>query len=836
MPEDLVSFAPEWARESAAAAALIRPEPARMATSEQRARWFRAWLAIADECLRRGGRGQWEANVMRQTLEAGTFVLELDAVADLDELTCRLRRMAEDLGTRIVALDLTDASRAWHAIAGIFRMFVEMSLSENADADLKVAFDAAAKSAASIPSHLSLEMRARRHQTVRVIAVQLAKRTGVRAWWDTAVEHGRLSVGLSPQTAWLPDSPVPDVAGIVTVELSVRWQGLSIAYRNRAEVDGDLNDLIAAVRSAEIAVSLVPPGSSYRGGALMALGGALMTLANHVDDPAEALTRATDAYRLAVELPDVGAARRQTRLSDFGAALRHRAELTSDDQVAVALLTEAIRSLAAALRLCRPGADAAPRIMCNLAKAIDDRAARTGSPTGAAQALRIYQQAVTRMQAAAPANLVDLRYGQALLADQLLRTGERDQALHFFLQALSDAALLGPVRYTQTARRYASALLEAGDSIGAVDALLDAAREVQADPTLANWLCDDAAVLTLTHGGGGAPAAAEVAACHDAHLSDILLIQGDSAGAVLTFTEDGWKVSTAPDPRLSRPQLRRAREYLQRSFHDDPDRQPDTATVSDAIAAAEFLLPRQTDTEQASVPRAIFADHPAALLPLSASAGPPVTVRPRPWTPKAAATGSGGDLLLWTGLFADDETLKQLATERAALRSIYRHRLVDRSGDEARFGPLTGSGLHIAAHGQRTRGQFGFVLAPSSPPVTVAELIGAGPSPSIVVLTVCPTAADTTRSRSHSAVAQQFLAAGSSVVISPLWPVRDSAARFFAAALHHKLNSTATGDCLIGEASVATSEARDEMRAARSFSGSDLMFNNVDWAAWTCWC
>ena len=804
-----------------------------MATSEQRARWFRSWLAIADECVRREGRGQWEANVIRQTLEAGTFVLELDAVTDLDELASRLRSMAEDLSTRIVALDSTDASRAWHAIAGIFRMFVEMSLSENADADLKVAFDAAAKSAASIPSHLSPEMRARRHQTVRVIAVQLAKRTGVRAWWDTAVEHGRLSVGLSPLTSWLPDSTAPDDEGIVTVELSVRWQGLSIAYRNRAEVDGDFNDLIAAVRSAEIAVSLVPPGSSHRGGALMALGGALMTLANHVDDPAEALARATDAYRLAVELPDVGAARRQSRLSDFGAALRRRADLTSDDQVAAALLTEAIRSLAAALRLCRLGADSAPRIMCNLAKAIDDRATRTRSPTGAAQALRIYRQAVSRMQAAAPANLADLRYGQALLADHLLRKGEYDQALHFFSQALSDAALLGAERYTQTVRRYASALLETGNSIGAVDSLLRATREVQAEPTLANWLRDDAAVLILTH-GGDAPAAAEAAACCDAHLSDILLIQGDSVGAVLTFTEDGWTVSTAPNPRLSRSELRRAREDLQRSFHDNPDRRPDTTTVSDAIVATDFLLSSQTNTEEPSVPRAIFADYPAALLPLSAAAGRPVTVRPRPWAPKTVAT-INGDGLLWTGLFADDETLTQIAAERAELKSIYRHRLVDRSGNEARFAPLASRGLHIAAHGERTRGQFGFVLDPSSPPVTVAELISAGSPPSIVVLTVCPTAADTTRSRSHSAVARQFLAAGSSVVISPLWPVRDSAAAWFAVALHHKLSSTAAGDCLIGEASVATSEASNEMRAAKSHSSGALMFDNVDWAAWTCW-
>ena len=565
----------------------------------------------------------------------------------------------------------------------------------------------------------------------------------------------------------------------------------------------------------------------------MALGGALMTLANHVDDPAEALARATDAYRLAVELPDVGAARRQSRLSDFGAALRRRADLTSDDQVAAALLTEAIRSLAAALRLCRLGADSAPRIMCNLAKAIDDRATRTRSPTGAAQALRIYRQAVSRMQAAAPANLADLRYGQALLADHLLRKGEYDQALHFFSQALSDAALLGAERYTQTVRRYASALLETGNSIGAVDSLLRATREVQAEPTLANWLRDDAAVLILTH-GGDAPAAAEAAACCDAHLSDILLIQGDSVGAVLTFTEDGWTVSTAPNPRLSRSELRRAREDLQRSFHDNPDRRPDTTTVSDAIVATDFLLSSQTNTEEPSVPRAIFADYPAALLPLSAAAGRPVTVRPRPWAPKTVAT-INGDGLLWTGLFADDETLTQIAAERAELKSIYRHRLVDRSGNEARFAPLASRGLHIAAHGERTRGQFGFVLDPSSPPVTVAELISAGSPPSIVVLTVCPTAADTTRSRSHSAVARQFLAAGSSVVISPLWPVRDSAAAWFAVALHHKLSSTAAGDCLIGEASVATSEASNEMRAAKSHSSGALMFDNVDWAAWTCW-
>jgi tetratricopeptide (TPR) repeat protein len=803
-----------------------------MATSEQRARWFRSWLAIADECVRRGGRGQWEANVIRQTLEAGTFVLELDPVADLDEFADRLRSMAEDLGTRIATLDSTDASRAWHAIAGMFRMFVEMSLSEDADADLRVAFDAAAKSAASIPSDLAPEMRARRHQTVRVIAVQLAKRTGVRAWWDTAVEHGRLSVGLSPRTSRLPDSTAPDDAGSVTVELSARWQGLSIAYRNRAEVDGDFSDLTAAVRSAEIAVSLVPPGSSYRGGALMALGGALMTLADHVDDPAEALARATDAYRLAVELPDVGAARRQSRLSAFGGALRRRADLTADDQVAAALLTEAIRSIAAALRLCRPGADSAPRFMCNLANAVADRAARTGSPAGAAQALRLYRQAVSRMQAAAPVNLFDLRYGQALLAKHLLCTGEHDQALHFFSQALSDAALLGPERQAQTARGYASALLETGDSTGAVDALLRAAREVQADPTLADWLRDDASVLTLTH-GGGAPAAAEVAGCRDAHLLDFLLVQGDSAGAVLAFTEDGWKVSTAPDPRLSRSALRRARECLQRSFRDDPDRQPDTATVSDAIAATDFLLPSQANTGKPPVPRAILVDYPAALLPLSVAAGWPVTVRPRPWAPKAV-TASSGDELLWTGLFADDETLTQIAAERAGLKSIYRDRLFDRSGNEAPSAPLAGRGLHIAAHGQRTRGQFGFVLDPSTPPVTVAELISAGSPPAIVVLTVCPAAADTARSRSHSPVAQQFLAAGSSVVISPLWPVRDSAAAWFAAALHRKLSSTA-GDCLIGGASVATSEARDEMRAARSHPGGSLMFDNVDWAAWTCW-
>jgi tetratricopeptide (TPR) repeat protein len=804
-----------------------------MATSEQRARWFGSWLAIADECVRRGGRGQWEANVIRQTLEAGTFVLELDPVADLDEFAGRLRSMAEDLGTRVATLDSTDASRAWHSIAGMFRMFVEMSLSEDADADLKVAFDAAAKSAASIPSDLSPEMRARRHQTVRAIAVQLAKRTGVRAWWDTAVEHGRLSVGLPPLTSQLPDSTAQDDAGSVTVELSARWQGLSIAYRNRAEVDGDFSDLAAAVRSAEIAVSLVPPGSSYRGGALMALGGALMTLADHVDDPAEALARATDAYRLAVELPDAGAARRQSRLSAFGTALRRRADLTADDRVAAALLTEAIRSIAAALRLCRPGADSAPRFMCNLANAVADRATRTGSPAGADQALRFYRQAVSRMQAAAPVNLVDLRYGQALLANHLLGTGEHDQALHFFSQALSDAALLGPERYTQTARGYASALLATGDSTGAVDALLRAAREVQqAAPILADWLRDDASVLTLTH-GGGAPAAAELAGCRDAHLLDFLVIQGDSAGAVLTFTEDGWKVSTAPDPQLSRSELRRARERLQRPFRDDPDRQPDTATVSDAIAATDFLLPSQANTGKPPVLRAILVDYPAALLPLSVTAGWPVTVRPRPWAPKAV-TASSGDDLLWTGLFADDETLTQIAAERADLKSIYRDRLFDRSGNETLFAPLAGRGLHIAAHGQRTRGQFGFVLDPSSPPVTVAELISAGSPPSIVVLTVCPAAADTARGRSHSPVAQQFLAAGSSVVISPLWPVRDSAAAWFAAALHRKLSSAA-GDRLVGEASVATSEARDEMRAARSHPGGSLMFDNVDWAAWTCW-
>lgn len=836
---DLVAMAPGWAREATLRAVAATPAVGRAATSSERYASFRAWSELAEGAMGEDANLSWRGNVVRQAIEAGWWCLEVDDVADPWDLARRLRRFADYLKTTIPDLDSASASRAHHALAGVFSTLAEMSLTSDASEDLRDAFTSASTAAATAPAELAPEMKARRHQLARSLALRLAAVSRDDGLLDQAIQHGRLSVGLPPDEEGVPQTLTasPDMD---QHELSLRWQGLSIAYRRRGENNADDNDLECAILCAQQSVRLLPVGDPARGGALSALAGALITLADHADDPAPVLDRAVTAYALAAELPGVGSTRRITRLMNLGVALRRRAQ--SDHQAATKVnrLNNAVAAFETALRLCPSTSAKRPRALCDLANCLNDRASARGSTKDRNQAERLLRRAVKLLSNPPLTAIGDLRRAQAILATHLADANRLIEAGVLFEDSLTHPSALPVGIHATAAFRYSQLLMARGNQAEAMSVLEGAAAEIeQASPSspFSRDLRNDGLLISVADATNGSVVAASVA-LPIASDGSRAIIHGSAQGVRLRVADGKWLLHGLPDPDLARRRAIEAREDLQRSFRDEPDRVPDLRTVRRAISAARTVLPPTTEVSDPDRPQVcnVYVEGPAALLPLAAvSPTIPTVIRPRhKHSSESTPWHSGAQ---WAGIFADDPGLPFVSEEKRALMLLHGSHLRTLSEDDI---PGTPNGLalprfdalHVAAHGVRVRGGFGLKLRPDYPPLLLADLFAAIHVPPIVVLAVCPVAVEESATRSLRSIPEQLLEAGAKAVVAPLWPVRDRAAAFFAQALHTELAAIDSGD-VVAALCVATMRARTlQMTSQGEHMGG---FGEADWAAWACW-
>lgn len=836
---DLVALAPSWAQEATLRAVAATPTTGRAATSSEREASFRAWSELAEGAMCEAGDTSWRGNVVRQAMEAGWLRLEVDDLVKPWDVARRLRHFADYLKATIPDLDSASASRAYHALAGVLSTLADMSLTSDASADLRDAYRAATTAAASAPAELSPEMRARRHQLARSLALRLATVLRQDELLDRAVEHGRLSVGLSP----MEDEGIPQQVTATPEfdqhELSLRWQGLSITYRNRGANNADDRDLESALLCAQHALRLLPIGDLARGGALSALGGALNTLADHVDTPATLLERAVTAYTLAAELPGTGSTRQITRLINLGVALRRQGRSEQQAEVKVDSLNKAVAAFEAALRLCPPSSAKRPRALCDLANCLDDRANAGGSAKDRDRAERLLRRAIRLLSTPPLTALADLRRAQSILATHLADTDRHREAGALFEDSLTRPSALPVDIHAITAIRYSQMLVAQGKRREAMSVLEVAAAEIgqsSPDSPFVRDLRNDALLISLADATKGDAVTAGVM-LPIAEKEGRAIIHGSTRGVVLRGARSHWLVQEPPASDLARTRAIKAREDLQRGFRDEPDRVPDLAAVQEAISVAQSMLPPITEISDSDHPHVynVYVEGPAALLPLAATSPTlPTVIRPGRRHPRRNVPWHTG--AQWLGIFADDPSLPFVLQEKQALMMRYGSGLHTLSEGNILAAPSGSTAprfdaLHIAAHGVRVRGAFGLQLRPDRPPLLLADLVAAIQVPPIVVLAVCPVAVEESATRALRSIPEQLLEAGASAVVAPLWPVRDRTAAFFAQALHSELGAVDSMD-VVSALSVATMRARTrQMTLQGQYPGA---FNEADWAAWVC--